>query len=94
MGGFYRFPAMAGIPTWTREQQVDKIIVEANEVPAEQFRLDYKDDAERRVAYGMELLDVIHAAETALRMEFGDEEVETLRGCVERKNRERGYYGE
>ena len=46
------------------------------------------------MAYGMELMDVIHAAGTALRMEFADHEVETLHGCVERKNRERGYYGE
>lgn len=47
-----------------------------------------------RIFYGMELLDVIHAAETALRMEFGDEEVERLRDLVIRKNQRRGYYGE
>lgn len=92
MSDFYRFPAMARLDMWTREGQVDKILAEANEALAEQFRLDCKGDAERRVAYGMELMDVIHAAETALRMEFDDEEVETLRGCVERKNHERGYY--
>lgn len=94
MGGFYRFPAMARLDTWTREGQVDKILAEVDEVMAEQLRLDFKSDAERRVAYGMELLDVIHAAETALRMEFTDHEVDVLRGCVERKNRKRGYYGE
>ena len=42
----------------------------------------------------MELMDVIHAAETALRMEFSYEEVEALRDRVEEKNRKRGYYGE
>ena len=40
----------------------------------------------------MELMDVIHAAETALRMEFDDAEVDGLREAVEEKNRERGYY--
>ena len=94
MSDFYRFPAMARLDMWTREGQVDKILAEATEVMAEQFRLDFKAGAERRIAYGMELMDVIHAAETALRMEFDDGEVDVLRGCVEHKNRERGYYGE
>lgn len=47
-----------------------------------------------RIFYGMELMDVIHAAETALRMEFSDDEVSHLRDMVERKNRARGHYGE
>lgn len=46
-----------------------------------------------RIFYGMELMGVIHAAETALRMEFSDAEVERLREAVEEKNRRRGYYG-
>lgn len=47
-----------------------------------------------RIAYGMELMDVIHAAETALRMDFADDEVSELRDMVERKNQRRCYYGE
>ena len=47
-----------------------------------------------RIAYGMELMDVIHAAETALRMEFSDAEVVGLQLKVIEKNRGRGYYGE
>lgn len=40
----------------------------------------------------MELMDVIHAAETALRMDFGEEEAEELRRKVIGKNENRGYY--
>ncbi len=39
-------------------------------------------------------MDVIHAAETALRMEFSDAEVNGLRDAVKEKNRKRGYYDE
>lgn len=46
-----------------------------------------------RTAYGMELMDAIHAAETALRMEFSDAEVVGLQLKVIEKNRKRGYYG-
>lgn len=56
---------------------------------------EYEEEVcEARDAYGMELMDVIHAAETALRMKFDDSEVDQLRAAVEAKNRERGYYGE
>ena len=47
MSGFYRFPVMARLGMWTREQQVDKILAEASEVLAEQVRLDCKGDAGR-----------------------------------------------
>lgn len=102
MSGFYRFPAMARLGEWTNEEQAEKVWDEA----AEAFnslrdglwdyntgeRRDGMSDADR-TAYGMELMDVIHAAETALRMELSDEEVDALRDAVIEKNRERGYYG-
>lgn len=102
MSGFYRFPAMARLGELTNEEQAEKVWDEAAEV----FnalrdglwdydtwkRRDRMSDADR-TAYGMELMDVIHAAETALRMEFDGEEVDDLRDKVEEKNRVRGYYG-
>lgn len=45
-------------------------------------------------AYGMELLDVMHATETALRMSFEEEDVVKLQMHVIEKNRKRGYYGD
>lgn len=108
MSGFYRFPAMAKLGEWTNIKQLEKVIEEvgeahdALEAMYDWFRLAFttQDEAElkkvdlARNAYGMELMDVIHAAETALRMEFTPSEVDMLRDKVERKNRERGYYGE
>lgn len=108
MSGFYRFPAMAGLDERTNRQQARKVAEEATKARTalvamealfdEAFTTmddaDY-DTAERaRDKYGMDLLDVIHASETALRMEFAQEKVEHLRDAVERKNRERGYYDE
>lgn len=101
MSDFYRFPAMAKLSEWTNEQQAEKVWDEA----AEAFNAlrdglwDYDAGKRReemseadRTAYGMELMDVIHAAETALRMEFDNAEVDGLCDAVEEKNRERGYY--
>lgn len=102
MSGFYRFPAIAKLGEWTNEHQVTKVCCEACEAldALRDCLWDYDTGTRReemseadRTAYGMELMDVIHAAETALRMEFSDEEVDELRGMVERKNRKRGYYG-
>lgn len=45
-----------------------------------------------RTAYGMEIMDVIHAAETALRMEFSENEVDNLKIATIVKNIKRGYY--
>lgn len=46
-----------------------------------------------REEYLMELLDIIHCVETALRMEDVDEaEYERIRQLVIEKNRRRGYY--
>ncbi len=96
MSEFYRFPAMAKLREYSAEAQVVKIIDEALEMKIAQefwrYGGDSRDHEEDRRVYGMELMDVIHATETALRMEFGDEEVDELRDAVEKKNRDRGYY--
>lgn len=101
MSGFYRFPAMAKICEWTSEQQAQKVLGEACEAfnALRDGLWDYDTGKRReemidadRTAYGMELMDVIHAAETALRMGFSNGEVDNLRDAVEDKNRKRGYY--
>lgn len=100
MSGFYRFPAIAASDGFSRLDQFGKLIEEVSEVESARRTLSLADDfcddcgeIERyRTAYGMELMDVIHAAETALRMEFSDAEVDGLREAVEEKNRKRGYY--
>ncbi len=100
MSWFYRFPAMANLGGWTNEEQVEKLRSESLEACSALWdydmgvRFEKPNSPERRTAYGMELMDVIHAAETALRMEFSDAEVVLLRDIVEEKNRERGYYDE
>lgn len=86
MSGFYRFPAMAGMEEYDALDQIEHIREEVDEA------ILARQDRERQ-SYGMELLDVIHAAETALRMEFGDAEVCRLRERVIEKNSKRGYYG-
>ena len=100
MSGFYRFPAMAVSDGYSRLDQFGKLIEEVSEVESARRTLsladDFCDDRGEidmyRTAYGMELMDVIHAAETALRMEFSDEEVDALCDAVKRKNLRRGYY--
>ena len=93
MSEFYRFPAMASLGEYKPMQQAVYICGETKEaIDACAFYLESPSWSARR-GYGMELMDVIHAAETALRMEFSDADVEMLRDAVERKNRESGYYG-
>lgn len=88
MSEFYRFPAMVGLNEWDNAQQIEKIDEEANEAQ----RVYYESDNE--ISYGVELMDIIHAAETALRMNFNDSEVSHLHELVIEKNRKRGYYDE
>ena len=45
-----------------------------------------------RVNFGMEIMDVIHVAETLLRMHFSDQEIEEIQMKVLEKNYKRGYY--
>ena len=103
MSEFYRFPAMAKLGEWTNEEQAEKVLDEATEAynALRDSMWDYDTGTLReemsdsdRTAYGMELMDVIHAAETALRIEFSDEEVESLKDAVIVKNYNRRYYRE
>lgn len=98
----YRFPAMAKLREWTAKEQFKKIVSEVKEVKSMMYRTSCAshnlnpDDEELQACftdYGMEILDVIHACETLLRMEFTEAEVEELRGKVIEKNARRGYYG-
>ena len=88
MSEFYRFPAMAKLNEWGNAQQVEKIEEEAEEAKEAYYGSD------NEIPYGVELMDVIHAAETALRMNFNDDEVSHLHELAIEKNRKRGYYDE
>lgn len=89
---FYRFPRLKEIEQLSRKDQVAKIRSECIEADKASIRYGLYRGEDERSDYGIELMDVIHAVETALRMEFDDEEVKELRDHTERKNRERGYY--
>lgn len=89
----YRFPPMARVDGIDAYEQLGKVKDELREAKAAYYAHKYGEpDGGKREAYGMELLDVIHATETALRMEFDDDEVERLRAGVIYKNARRGYY--
>ena len=88
MSDFYRFPAMAKLAEWENSEQIEKIDEELTEAKNAYYGVDGE------IAYGVELMDVIHAAETALRMNFSEAEVEHLHQLAIEKNRKRGYYGE
>lgn len=91
MGGFYRFPEIKNPspknPCRTPFEQTQKVIEEAVEAFEEAKRAD-------RDAMLLELMDVIHAAETALRKNYEPGEVEAGRKRVIEKNAARGFYGE
>lgn len=78
-------PCRKWIPTdsHTRRDQALKIIEEAEE--AMKVRDGYD------IAYAMELMDTIHACETALR-ELPESLLTNIKYSVVRKNYERGYY--
>lgn len=108
MSGFYRFPAMADLKDFTIIQQVNYIAQEVREAIDAALKMqssydhasntlvrEYFDEAGNdRCEYGKELMDIIHAAETALRMGFSDEQVDRLCELVIEKNATRGYYGD
>ncbi len=103
MSELYRFPALAELSEIKPSDQLSHISDEVSEAwQAHAMWLVSEDRVTRsafeaikaRRAYGMELMDVIHAAETALRITFDDEEIDELRRAVAEKNAERGYYGE
>lgn len=86
MTDFYRFPAMAKLNEWDNADQIAKIREEVEEAERAYFSVD------NEIPYGIELMDIIHSAETALRMNFNDEEVSLIRELAIEKNRKRGYY--
>lgn len=99
--GFYRFPAISVPGGLTNEDQTEKLWEETTEAFNALRDWTWDCDAEKpidepreedRTAYGMELMDVIHAAETALRMEFSENEVDNLKIATIVKNIKRGYY--
>lgn len=88
----YRFPPYTKENVTLREQ-MEKIKTELREAKSAEIR--YRCGGRGRIekqALGMELLDIIHAVETALRSEYTDEEVEDLRFKVIEKNQNRMYY--
>lgn len=88
MSDFYRFPAMEKLSEWDNSDQIAKIEEEVEEASKAYYAVD------NEIPYGIELMDVIHAAETALRMNFSDSEIANLHSLAIEKNRKRGYYGE
>ena len=89
----YRFPAFKTNNDMTLREQMEKIKTEWKEAKSAEIR--YRCNGKERIektALGMELLDIIHATETALRMDYTEEEVEELRTKVIEKNATRGYY--
>ena len=83
----FNFPPYREIPKTRggRVHQTAKIRLEAKEA-SEAAHMD-------ELSYVMELMDVIHAAETALR-EFDFELLDHAKDMVIRKNRNRRYYRE
>lgn len=79
---FYRFPKLTAVDTYSKRQAHEKIGEELLEAVAARNANDYV----------MELLDIIHACETALRMTATEDEVMWVRDLVIKKNNERGYY--
>ena len=79
---FYRFPKLTAVDTYSKRQAHEKIAEELLEAVAAGGSLNY----------GMELLDIIHACETALRMTYTEDDVMRMRDLVIKKNNERGYY--
>ena len=99
-GGFYRFPRMAGLDGWSMEEQLRSVGSERIEAALAADRraasrsVASSGETADRTMLGVELMDVIHATETALRIEFEDHELEGLRRAVIEKNAARGYYDE
>lgn len=88
MSDFYRFPAMAKLDEWDNADQLTKTREEVEEANSAYYAVN------NEIPYGVELMDVIHACETALRMNFTDDEVANLHSLAVEKNRKRGYYGD
>ena len=100
MSGFtYNFPRCTCDAPYMINQAA-KIAEEAREVAFavrlckahDQDAFDAREQARLVNEIAMETMDVIHAAETMLRMLDGLVDVDGIRDAVIRKNRARGYY--
>lgn len=82
-------PCPQWIPSngYERSMQVAAIMREADEARIA-FDSAWKDGL---LPYVMELMDVIHACETALR-EFDPRQLDAIKALVIKKNDDRGYY--
>lgn len=87
----YRFPAM--VTDNNLRDQMQKILTELKEAKSAEirYRCGGREETEK-LALLMELLDIIHATETAIRIEYTEDEVEIGRQKVIEKNARRGYY--
>lgn len=102
MSNTYQFPAMKNLSDWDIQCQLEKIEEEIKEAVKACEYYDYRQlttgyaspQAEKaREEYLMELMDITHCVETALRMEdVNEEEYSRIRELVIKKNRKRGYY--
>lgn len=98
----YQFPRMKDTDKWDIYDQFAKIKEEVNEAEYAcgtygyvQLTTGYASpNAEiARDEYLMELVDIIHCVETALRIEdVTEDEYEEIKRLVIEKNRKRGYY--
>lgn len=100
MSGFaYNFPPCSCASPYLLNQSA-KIAEEAREVSFavrlckahDQDAFDAREQARLVNDIAMETMDVIHAAETMLRMLDGLVDLDGIRDAVIRKNRARGYY--
>lgn len=87
---FYKFPEIVfpspRNPCRTPLEQVQNISQKVTELLDEV-------NIQRKYQMGVKAMDVIHAAETLLRRNFTEDEVQALRDECERQNRLKGRYG-
>jgi phosphoribosyl-ATP pyrophosphohydrolase len=95
----YNFPPHKGVERGHVMGQARKVLEEAGEAleaTADYTHAEYGTAEHASFAYwtAFELMDVIHAAETELRMIEGslEQSLDEIRDLVEDKNRRRGYY--
>lgn len=91
----YNFPEFAHKPFYL-DYQIAKIESEVSEVNVALKDLIFSDGPMRVRALASEIMDVIHACETALRMVNDSYEVDLaeVREMTIEKNRVRGYYAD
>ena len=86
---FYRFPKYQNADYMFTKEEIRHLVEEVKETYDEWNKKHFN-----RVNFGMEIMDVIHVAETLLRMHFSDPEIEEIHRKVLEKNNKRGYYEE